>query len=65
MRYINIGEATLIPGGYFPDDLDTTALGLLVFPPEQKILNKVLNQMALYVTSEGSFLVCLSRFLVP
>ncbi|KAL9115764.1 MAG: hypothetical protein Q9227_000132 [Pyrenula ochraceoflavens] len=28
------GEAVLVPGGYFPDDLDTTSLALTVLPPE-------------------------------
>jgi len=57
-RSREIGEATLVPGGYFPDDLDTTALALSIMPPEQpEIITEVLDQMAKCVTSDGWFLV--------
>ena len=53
-----MGEAILVPGGYFPDDLDTTSLALTVLPPEQpEVVTAILDQLAEYVTSDGLFLV--------
>ena len=52
------GEATLVPGGYFPDDLDTTSLALTVLRPEQpEDVTSILDQMGEYVNSDGTVLV--------
>jgi hypothetical protein len=51
-------SATLVPGGYFPDDLDTTSLALMVQPPsEPEMINSVLNRMSQNVQRDGSILV--------
>ncbi|KAF1979244.1 hypothetical protein BU23DRAFT_563457 [Bimuria novae-zelandiae CBS 107.79] len=50
--------ATLIPGGHFPDDLDTTSLALMVQPPTQPdMVNPLLDRMAQNVVPDGSILV--------
>jgi hypothetical protein len=60
-----VGEATLVLGGYLPDDLDTTSLALLALPPKQpESIASVLDQMADCVTLEGSFLVRSSKYQV-
>jgi hypothetical protein len=51
-------QATLVPGGYFPDDLDTTSLALVIQPPTQHdIITSLLNRMAQYVNPDGSIMV--------
>ncbi|KAK7183120.1 hypothetical protein DPSP01_010905 [Paraphaeosphaeria sporulosa] len=51
------GPATLVPGGIFPDDLDTTSLALAVLPPPQpEEVTSILDRMAEYVMPDGSFL---------
>ena len=47
----------LIPGGYFPDDLDTTALALTVLRPHPDVVSSVLNEMVEYVNSDGTIQV--------
>jgi hypothetical protein len=49
------GEKTLIPGGVFPDDLDTTSLALKVLQPLN--VSSVLDKMAEYVNEDGTFQV--------
>lgn len=50
--------ATLVTGGYFPDDLDTTSLALMVQPPTQSdMVNLLLDRMAQNVQPDGSILV--------
>ena len=44
----------LIPNGRFPDDLDTTALALLVLPLEDSLTSSVLDDMLSYVNEDGS-----------
>lgn len=57
MADINQGDSVLVPGGYFPDDLDTTALALIVLRPPPDIVSSVLNEMLEYVNSDGTILV--------
>ena len=53
-----VGEAALIPGGQFPDDLDTTSLALVALPPSSnKLISSILDNMAGYVNDDGSFQV--------
>ncbi|KAF2680431.1 HAD-like protein [Lentithecium fluviatile CBS 122367] len=50
--------ATLVTGGYFPDDLDTTSLALMVQPPTQSdMVNLLLDRMAQNVQPDGSILI--------
>ena len=51
-----LGETALVPGGLFPDDLDTTSLALTVLRPSstKKILS-LLDMMANYVNDDGNF----------
>ncbi|KAH8202574.1 hypothetical protein TruAng_003285 [Truncatella angustata] len=49
-------EPSLVPGGYFPDDLDTTSLALSVLRPSStKTVTAVLDTMAEYVNDDGTF----------
>lgn len=57
MRGSLAGETALVPGGKFPDDLDTTSLALSVLRPPSDIASSVLDTMANYVTEDGSFQV--------
>ncbi|CAI6334380.1 unnamed protein product [Periconia digitata] len=55
-------EATLVPEGVFPDDLDTTCLGLMVEPPaDSQIINNILDRMLECVTADGSILTYFDR----
>ena len=47
----------LIPGGYFPDDLDTTSLALTVLRPHPEVVTSVLDEMVEYVNSDGTIQV--------
>lgn len=47
----------LIPGGYFPDDLDTTSLALTVLRPHHEVVMSVLDHMLEYVNSDGTIQV--------
>ncbi|KAJ0120464.1 Alpha-D-glucose-1-phosphate phosphatase YihX [Diaporthe amygdali] len=50
------GDAALIPGGQFPDDLDTTSLALQVLqPPSKELVSTLLNEMAEYANQDGTF----------
>ncbi|KFA54738.1 hypothetical protein S40293_00763 [Stachybotrys chartarum IBT 40293] len=50
------GEAALVPEGVFPDDLDTTSLALTVLqPPSAETVPYLLDLMAGYVNSDGTF----------
>ncbi|KUI70175.1 Alpha-D-glucose-1-phosphate phosphatase YihX [Cytospora mali] len=49
------GKIALIPGGVFPDDLDTTALALRALRPPAKTVSPVLDKMAEYVNDDGTF----------
>lgn len=52
------GKPALIPGGIFPDDLDTTALALKVLRPSPtEIASPILDMMAEYVKDDGNFQV--------
>ncbi|KAI0841508.1 Haloacid dehalogenase-like hydrolase-domain-containing protein [Hypoxylon sp. FL0890] len=52
------GKTALVPGGFFPDDLDTTALALTVLrSPSAEIVSSVLDTMAEYVNDDGTFQV--------
>ncbi|KAF2867392.1 Haloacid dehalogenase-like hydrolase-domain-containing protein [Massariosphaeria phaeospora] len=56
------GEPTLIPGGYFPDDLDATAIALTVLsetPPS--LVSATLDKMAQYANADGTFLTYFDR----
>ncbi|KAI1384970.1 Haloacid dehalogenase-like hydrolase-domain-containing protein [Hypoxylon trugodes] len=49
-------EKMLVPGGIFPDDLDTTSLALTALRPEStELVSSVLDAMAEYVEGDGSF----------
>ncbi|KAI9150073.1 Short-chain dehydrogenase/reductase [Paramyrothecium foliicola] len=49
-------EAVLVPGGVFPDDLDTTSLALKVLrPPSDKTMSSLLDTMAELVNHDGTF----------
>ncbi|KAM7189237.1 alpha-D-glucose-1-phosphate phosphatase YihX [Naviculisporaceae sp. PSN 640] len=46
----------LVPGGVFPDDLDTTSLALQILPPSSdKLVDSVLGKMAKYANDDGTF----------
>lgn len=47
----------LVPGGYFPDDLDTTSLATTVLKPHPEIISSLLDEMKGYVNPDGSFQV--------
>lgn len=50
------GETVLVPGGWFPDDLDTTALALQVLrPSSSEMASTILDKMAEYVNEDGTF----------
>ncbi|APA11940.1 hypothetical protein sscle_08g067100 [Sclerotinia sclerotiorum 1980 UF-70] len=50
------GKTVLIPGGLFPDDLDTTYLALTVLRPSStKTISSLLDTMAEYVNDDGTF----------
>ncbi|KAI0414171.1 HAD-like protein [Xylaria grammica] len=50
------GKAVLVPGGYFPDDLDTTSLALKTLrPPSTEIVASILDTMMRYVNDDGTF----------
>jgi hypothetical protein len=60
--HANVGEATLVPEGVFPDDLDTTSLALATLSPtHDEVITSILDQMAGCVTTDGLFLVWLPR----
>ncbi|KAI5862500.1 Haloacid dehalogenase-like hydrolase-domain-containing protein [Durotheca rogersii] len=51
-------KSALIPGGYFPDDLDTTSLALTALRPSSaKMISSVLDTMAKYANDDGNFQV--------
>ena len=47
----------LIPGGQFPDDLDTTSLALMVLRPHPEVVTSVLDEMVKYLNSDGTIQV--------
>ncbi|KAI1819273.1 HAD-like protein [Xylaria intraflava] len=47
-------EAVLVPGGHFPDDLDTTCLALKVLRPSMEIVSPMLETMMGYVNGDGT-----------
>ena len=47
----------LIPGGRYPDDLDTTSLALMVLRPHPDVVTSVLDEMLRYLNSDGTFQV--------
>ncbi|KAM7219118.1 alpha-D-glucose-1-phosphate phosphatase YihX [Rhypophila decipiens] len=47
----------LVPGGVFPDDLDTTSLALQVLPPSRDgLVTSVLDKMASCANADGTFM---------
>lgn len=52
-----LGETALVPGGRFPDDLDTTSLALQVLQPSTNKVLVLLDEMAKYVNDDGNFQV--------
>ncbi|KAI0194217.1 Haloacid dehalogenase-like hydrolase-domain-containing protein [Astrocystis sublimbata] len=49
-------EPALVPGGKFPDDLDTTSLALTVLrPPSPETVSSMLDTMAQHVNEDGTF----------
>lgn len=51
----------LIPGGVFPDDLDTTSLALQVLPPSREgLIATLLDKMLEHVNEDGTFMVSAS-----
>ena len=50
----------LVPGDYFPDDLDTTSLATMVLKPHRETVSSVLDEMLGYLNPDGSFQVSLS-----
>ncbi|PSN60217.1 HAD-like protein [Corynespora cassiicola Philippines] len=51
------GEATLVPGGYFPDDLDTTSLALTVLRPDiTPSVAAILDRMSQCRNFDGTFM---------
>ena len=47
----------LVPGGHFPDDLDTTSLATMVLKPRPEIISSVLDEMIGYLNPDGFFQV--------
>ncbi|TGO17743.1 hypothetical protein BTUL_0015g00790 [Botrytis tulipae] len=53
---VSLGETVLVPGGFFPDDLDTTSLALTVLRPlSTQTVSSILDTMADYVNDDGTF----------
>ncbi|KAI5917034.1 hypothetical protein F4810DRAFT_716849 [Camillea tinctor] len=49
-------QTALVPGGFFPDDLDTTSLALKVLRPSStETVMSVLDTMAKYIKENGTF----------
>lgn len=46
---------------YYPDDLDTTAVGLTVLKRSQEIVMPILDEMLKYVASDGILLVSVEK----
>lgn len=56
-----ISETILVPGGYFPDDLDTTSLALTTLPPNKsEDITSVLDKMIEFVNPDGTVQVSLA-----
>lgn len=56
--YLPPGKTVLVPGGSFPDDLDTTSLALTALQPtSSETVSSVLDTMAEYVNDDGTFQV--------
>ena len=54
-----LGKPVLIPGGYFPDDLDTTSMALITLRPDAKLVTSLLDDMLTYMNPDGTFQVSL------
>ena len=50
-------KPVLVPGGYFPDDLDTTSMALTVLKPDAELTNSLLEEMLTYLNPDGTFQV--------
>jgi hypothetical protein len=56
-----VGTPILVNGATFPDDLDTTALALMVVPPEElSTVHVILDNMLSFVHQDGRFQVRLA-----
>ncbi|KAF2867149.1 HAD-like domain-containing protein [Massariosphaeria phaeospora] len=56
------GQAVLVPGGKFPDDLDTTSMALTVLRPTASASTRsMLDKMAECVRPDGTFLTYFDR----
>ena len=47
----------LIPGDYFPDDLDTTSMALTILRPDAEVVTSLLKEMLTYLNPDGTFQV--------
>lgn len=54
----NLGDPKYTSDTY-PDDLDTTSLGLLTIPPDPAIVHSVLDEMHDYIDEDGNVQVCI------
>lgn len=45
----------------YPDDLDTTSLGLLTMPPDSEIVHSILDEMLDYIDEDGNVQVRCQR----
>ena len=52
----------LIPGDYFPNDLDTTAVALTVLRPHPEVVTPVLDEMVKYVNPDGTVQVSHAKY---
>ena len=53
------GKPVLIPGDYFPDDLDMTAIALTTLRPDAEVVTSLLEEMLTYLNPDGTFQVSL------
>lgn len=50
-----VSETALVPGGYFPDDLDITSLALKVLRPSSSIVSSMPDTMTSYANNDSTF----------
>ena len=53
----SLEKPVLVPGGYFPNDLDTTSTALTILKPDAELTNSLLDEMLTYLNPDGTFQV--------
>jgi hypothetical protein len=54
---IDVAGKPILTTNEIPPDLDTTAIGLTVTEPDDRLVNEVLDEMRQYVTQDGMAMV--------